>query len=42
MPRLACPAVGSFVGAVGRVMKHAEAHTLAGFFFASGKIERVT
>jgi 7,8-dihydropterin-6-yl-methyl-4-(beta-D-ribofuranosyl)aminobenzene 5'-phosphate synthase len=36
------PTFEALEGAGGRVTKHAEAHTLAGFFFVSGEIERVT
>ena len=36
------PTLAALEGAGGRVTKHAEAHTLAGFFFVSGEIERVT
>ncbi len=36
------PTFEAIESAGGRVVKHAEAHTLAGFFFVSGEIERVT
>src|SRR5262249_58080425 len=36
------PTFEALEGAGGRVTKHAEAHTLAGFFFLGGAIERVT
>ena len=36
------PTFEALEGAGGRVTKHAEPHTLAGFFFVSGEIERVT
>ena len=36
------PTFDALEGAGGRVTKHAEAHTLAGFFFVSGEIDRVT
>jgi 7,8-dihydropterin-6-yl-methyl-4-(beta-D-ribofuranosyl)aminobenzene 5'-phosphate synthase len=36
------PTFEALEGAGGRVTKHAEAHILAGFFFVSGEIERVT
>src|SRR5262249_11590706 len=36
------PPFEALEGAGGRVTKHAEAHTLAGFFFVSGEIERET
>ena len=36
------PTFEAIESAGGRVTKHAEAHVLAGFFFVSGEIERVT
>src|SRR5215468_9334890 len=36
------PTFEAIEGAGGHITKHAEAHTLAGFFFVSGEIERVT
>jgi len=36
------PTFEAIESAGGRVTKHAEAHVLAGFFFLSGEIERVT
>jgi len=36
------PTFAAIERAGGRVMKHAETHTLASFFFVSGEIERVT
>jgi hypothetical protein len=36
------PTFEALEGAGGRITKHGEAQTLAGFFFVSGEIERVT